>query len=86
MGYTTIDTLSHGQEGEKGRSCPIYAAEYSLESTHIEPSNLKNSDSNWYFFQTKETVCGAFKISVWYKEPKINEQVIIMPNCSIVSA
>lgn len=62
-------------------SCPPNAVEYKLNNVFFGPS--KNNTNSWMYIQTMEDKCGTFELSVWYKEPKLNNSVIILPNCTI---
>lgn len=80
--YAVVTAITDGQgKLSDTQACPKSAIEYKLDSVFIGP--VKNSDTSWLYLQTTENKCGTFKISVWYKEPRIDEQVIILPECTL---
>lgn len=80
--YAVVTAITDGQgKLSDTQACPKSAIEYKLNNVFIGP--VKNSDSSWLYLQTTENKCGTFKISVWYKEPRIDEQVIILPECTL---
>ena len=80
--YGVVTAVTDGQEKPvETRACPKTAIEYKLNRVFIGP--VKNTDSSWLYLQTTENKCGTFVISVWYKETRIDEHVIILPECTL---